>query len=183
MSAKPLKTAYELGEMIVEQAILLHGPWPDGMTLFVFDDAYGWTASISRPSSEADNFYRTSTLDLIAGLAAKYDLDVPRLSEDLSDFAFSNPTLICVILKPQGNRHGKRPAKKQSGSQETKKGEDQGNCRCAEPKSHNVAADFGHWKKEIERAARAFLRETTIAAAVVTGIFHDSANRAKSKST
>ena len=93
MSAKPLKTAYELGEMIVEQAILLHGPWPEGMTLFIFDDAYGWTASISRPSSEADNFYRTSTLDLIAGLAAKYDLDVPRLSEDLSDFAFSNPTL------------------------------------------------------------------------------------------
>ena len=28
MSAKPLKTAYELEEMIVEQAILLHCPWP-----------------------------------------------------------------------------------------------------------------------------------------------------------
>ena len=89
---KLLKTAYELGDIIVEQAILLHGPWPTGMTLFIFDDAYGWTASISRPSSEADNFYRTRTLDLIVGLATKYDLDVPRLSDDLSDFAFSNPT-------------------------------------------------------------------------------------------
>jgi hypothetical protein len=92
MSAKPLKTACELGDIIVEQAILCYGPWPVGMTLFIFDDAYGWTASISRPSSEADNFYRTRTLDLIVGLATKYDLDVPRLSDDLSDFAFSNPT-------------------------------------------------------------------------------------------
>ena len=92
MSAKPLKTACELGDIIVEQAILCYGPWPVGMTLFIFDDTYGWTASISRPSSEADNFYRTCTLDLIAGLAIKYDLDVPRLSDDLSDFAFSNPT-------------------------------------------------------------------------------------------
>ena len=91
MNVKPLKTAYELGDMIVEQAILLHGPWPVGMTLFIFDDTYGWTASISRPSSEADNFYRTCTLDLIAGLAIKYDLDVPRLS-DLSDLTFSNWT-------------------------------------------------------------------------------------------
>ena len=24
--------------------------------MFVFDDAYGWSASISRPMSEADNF-------------------------------------------------------------------------------------------------------------------------------
>jgi len=92
MNVKPLKTAYELGDMIVEQAILLHGPWPVGMTLFIFDDTYGWTASISRPSSEADNFYRTCTLDLIAGLAIKYDLDVPRLSDDLSDLALSNST-------------------------------------------------------------------------------------------
>ena len=92
MNVKPLKTAYELGDIIVEQAILLHGPWPVGMTLFIFDDTYGWTASISRPSSEADNFYRTRTLDLIVGLATKYDLDVPRLFDDLSDFAFSNPT-------------------------------------------------------------------------------------------
>ena len=98
MNAKPLKTAYELGDIIVEQAILLHGPWPVGMTLFIFDDAYGWTASISRPSSEAD-FYRTCTLDLIAGLATKYDLDVPRLSDDLSGFAFSNP--IFYLRHPQ----------------------------------------------------------------------------------
>ncbi len=80
MNVKPQKTAYELGDIIVEQAILLHGPWPAGMTLFIFEDAYGWNASISRPNSEADNFYRTCTLDLIAGLATKYDLDVPRLS-------------------------------------------------------------------------------------------------------
>jgi hypothetical protein len=49
------------------------------MTLFVFDDAYGWTASISRPVSEADDFYRTCTLDLIAALRSRYDLDAPRL--------------------------------------------------------------------------------------------------------
>jgi len=61
------------------------------MTLFV-DGAYGWSASISRPSSGADNLYRTCTLDLIAGLATKYDLDVPRLSDNLSDLAFSNWT-------------------------------------------------------------------------------------------
>jgi hypothetical protein len=56
MNAKPLKTAYELRDMIFEQTIVLHGPWPTGMTLFIFDDAYGWSASISRPISEADNF-------------------------------------------------------------------------------------------------------------------------------
>jgi hypothetical protein len=91
MNAKPLKTAYELEDMIVEQAMAIHGPWPAGMTLFIFDDAYGWTASISRPNSEADNVYRACTLDLIARLTTKYDLDVPRLSHDLSDLAFSNP--------------------------------------------------------------------------------------------
>jgi hypothetical protein len=92
MNAKPLKTAYELGDMIVEQAILLQGPWPMGMTLFIFDDAYGWTASISRPSSEADNFYRTCALDLIAALATKYDLDGPRLSDDPNHtFYLRNP--------------------------------------------------------------------------------------------
>jgi hypothetical protein len=91
MNARPLKTAYELSDMIVEQAMDLHGPWPPGMTLFIFDDAYGWTASISRPSSEADNIYRTCTLDLIARLATEYDLDIPRLSDGLSDLAFSNP--------------------------------------------------------------------------------------------
>lgn len=78
MRAKPLKTAYELWDMIVKQTVGLHGPWPSGMTLFIFDDAYGWSASISRPNSEADNFYRTCALDLIVGLKAKYDLDAPR---------------------------------------------------------------------------------------------------------
>jgi hypothetical protein len=90
-NAKPLKTAYELWDMIVERATLLQGPWPLGMTLFIFDDACGWTASISRPSSEADNFYRVCVLDLSARLATEYDLDVPRPSNDLSDRAFSNP--------------------------------------------------------------------------------------------
>jgi hypothetical protein len=81
MSSRPFKTAYELQDMIVKQATTLHGPWPAAMTLFVFDDAYGWTASISRPASEADNFYRTCALDLITRLRTRYDLDTPRLSE------------------------------------------------------------------------------------------------------
>jgi hypothetical protein len=79
MSARSFKTADELQDMIVEQAKVLHGPWPSGMTMFVFDDAYGWSASISRPISEADNFYRACTLDLIRAFKVKYDLDAPRL--------------------------------------------------------------------------------------------------------
>jgi len=79
MSARSFKTADELQDMIVEQARTLHGPWPSGMTMFVFDDAYGWSASISRPTSEADSFYRTRTLDLIRTFKVKYDLDAPRL--------------------------------------------------------------------------------------------------------
>jgi len=79
MSARSFKTADELRNMIVEQAKVLHGPWPLGMTMFVFDDAYGWSASISRPMSEADEFYRTRTLDLIRMLKVRYDLDAPRL--------------------------------------------------------------------------------------------------------
>jgi hypothetical protein len=78
MNARRLKTAYELHEMIVRRARTLHGPWPSGMTLFVFDDAYGWSASISRPISEGDNFYRTRTLDLVMKFKDKYDLDAPR---------------------------------------------------------------------------------------------------------
>jgi hypothetical protein len=49
------------------------------MTMFVFDDAYGWSASISRPMSEADNFYRTRTFDLIRTLKVRYDLDARHL--------------------------------------------------------------------------------------------------------
>ena len=79
MSIRAVKTADELQDMIVEQARILHGPWPSGMTIFVFDDAYGWSASISRPISEADNFYRARTLDLIGTLKVRYDLDAPRL--------------------------------------------------------------------------------------------------------
>ena len=79
MNARRLKTAFELHEMIVRRARTLHGPWPSGMTMFVFDDAYGWSASISRPASEGDNFYRIRTLDLIRTLKVRYDLDAPRL--------------------------------------------------------------------------------------------------------
>jgi hypothetical protein len=79
MSVRAFKTADELQGMIVEQARILHGPWPSGMTMFVFDDAYGWSASISRPMSEADNFYRTRTFDLIRTLKVRYDLDAPHL--------------------------------------------------------------------------------------------------------
>jgi hypothetical protein len=79
MNPRPFKTAYELQDMIVEQARSLHGPWPSGMTMFVFDDAFGWSASISRPASEDDNFYRDRTLDLIRKFKVKYDLDTPYL--------------------------------------------------------------------------------------------------------
>jgi hypothetical protein len=77
--SRAFKTADELQDMIIAQARTLHGPWPSGMTLFVFDDAYGWSASISRPMSEADNFYRIRTLDLITTLKVSYDLDAPHL--------------------------------------------------------------------------------------------------------
>jgi hypothetical protein len=79
VSARAFKTADELQGMIVAQARVLHGPWPSGMTMFVFDDAYGWSASISRPMSEADDFYRARTLDLIRALKISYDLDAPHL--------------------------------------------------------------------------------------------------------
>lgn len=79
MSFRAFKTAEELQDMIVEQARSLHGPWPSGMTMFVFEDAYGWSVSISRPMSEADNFYRIRTLDLIRTFKVRYDLDGPRL--------------------------------------------------------------------------------------------------------
>jgi hypothetical protein len=78
MSVRAFKTADELRGIIVEQARTLHGPWPSGMTMFVFNDAYGWSASISRPMSAADDFYRTRTLDLIRTLKVSYDLDAPR---------------------------------------------------------------------------------------------------------
>jgi hypothetical protein len=79
MNARPFKTAYELQDMIVGRARRLLGPWPLGMTMFVFDDAYGWGVSISRPESEGDNLYRTRALDLITKLKVKYDLDTPRV--------------------------------------------------------------------------------------------------------
>jgi hypothetical protein len=79
MNARPFKTAYELQDMIVGQARRRLGPWPLGMTMIVFDDAYGWDVSISRPASEGDNLYRSRTLDLITKFKVKYDLDTPRV--------------------------------------------------------------------------------------------------------
>jgi hypothetical protein len=84
MNSRPLRTADELRDIIIEQARVRFGSWPAGMTLFVFDDAYGWTASISRPASEADHFYRIRTFDLIEMLRKIYDLNILRLSDDLA---------------------------------------------------------------------------------------------------
>ena len=80
ISSRPLKTADELQDLIVEEARALHGPWPKGMTLFVFDDAYGWTASIHRPILEGDRFYRARALDLIKTLKSRFDLNAHHLS-------------------------------------------------------------------------------------------------------
>ncbi|WP_456621690.1 MULTISPECIES: hypothetical protein [unclassified Bradyrhizobium] len=79
MRRKTFKTAYELQDLIVEQASALHGPWPPGMTLFVFDDAYGWTGTISRSASVDDCFYRAHALNVIDDLKQRFDLAVPRL--------------------------------------------------------------------------------------------------------
>ena len=79
MSARSFKTADERQDTIVAQTMALHVPWPLGMTLIVFDEAYGWSASIGRPMSETDNFYRIRTLDLITTLKIGYDLDAPHL--------------------------------------------------------------------------------------------------------
>jgi hypothetical protein len=79
MRRKTFKTAYELQDLIVEQACALHGPWPSGMTLFVFDDAYGWTGTISRSASEDDLCYRSHALNVIKELKERFDLSVPRL--------------------------------------------------------------------------------------------------------
>ena len=81
MSCRTIKTAYELQELIVEQARALHGPWPAGMTLFVFDDAYGWSASVSRPASDDDSCYRSAALDIVTELKSRFDLAVPHLPD------------------------------------------------------------------------------------------------------
>ncbi len=77
MPCRAFKTANELQDMIVGQARALHGPWPHGMTLFVYDDAYGWSASLSRPASDDDLRYRAAALDIVTQLQARFDLDVP----------------------------------------------------------------------------------------------------------
>ncbi len=80
-TSKTLKTAYELQDMIVEQARALHGPWPEGMTLFVFDDAYGWSASVSRAGCHDDRCYRTAALDIVTQLKVSFDLAAPNLDD------------------------------------------------------------------------------------------------------
>jgi hypothetical protein len=79
--SKTFRTAYELQDLIVEQARALHGPWPEGMTLFVFDDAYGWSASVSRAASDGDRGYRTAALDIVTKLKARFDLAAPNLED------------------------------------------------------------------------------------------------------
>lgn len=80
MHRRASKTAYELQDLIVEESRALHGPWPPGMTLFVFDDAYGWTGSISRSASVDDFLYRAHALTVIEDLKDRFDLAVPLLS-------------------------------------------------------------------------------------------------------
>jgi hypothetical protein len=79
--SKTSKTAYELQDMIVEQARSLHGPWPEGMTLFVFDDAYGWSASVSRAASQDDGCYRSAALNIVSQLKVRFDLAAPNLDD------------------------------------------------------------------------------------------------------
>lgn len=79
MPCRAFRTAYELHEMIVAQAKALHGPWPAGMTLFVFDDAYGWSASVSRPGAEWELCYRDAALAIVNELKARFDLAAPNL--------------------------------------------------------------------------------------------------------
>ena len=74
-----IKTAYELQDMIVEQTRALHGSWPAGMTLFVFDDAYGWSATISRAGNDDDLYCRAAALNIITELKATFDLAAPHL--------------------------------------------------------------------------------------------------------
>jgi hypothetical protein len=122
MDAKPFKTAYELADMIVERASALHGPWPTGMTMFIFDDAYGWSASISQAVSEVENVYRIRTLNLIAMLRCRFDLASPRLSSAEDPFwlqptshsasIISIPKEVHVAKGQQrGNREAKKPKK------------------------------------------------------------------------
>src|SRR6187549_2912029 len=59
--------------------------------------------------------------------------------------------LIPPLLSTQGDRHGQRRAKGQSGDQETQEGKDQGDCRCTEPEGRRrwLAADLGFRQEEI----------------------------------
>lgn len=77
--SRALKTAYELEDMIVERAQALYGSWPARMTLFVFDDAYGWSATVSSAGSEHDLRYRSAALGIVVELKSAFDLDAPCL--------------------------------------------------------------------------------------------------------
>lgn len=67
--------------MIVQQVQALHGPWPKRMTLFVFDDAYGWSASVSRPASDDGLRYRAAALNFATRLKERFDLASPHLPD------------------------------------------------------------------------------------------------------
>lgn len=81
MPCRTSKTANELEDMIVQQVQTQHGPWPKRMTLFVFDDAYGWSVSLSRPASGEGLRYRAAALNLATQLRARFDLASPHLPD------------------------------------------------------------------------------------------------------
>lgn len=120
MNSRPLRTAFELRDIIVEQARVFLGR-PSGMTLFIFHDAYGWNASISRPTSEAGNFYRTRTLDLIETLRKTYDLNVLRMSDDLSDLKFCNPAFNLGYPRPRRTSTWQKASKEAIGKSRSPK--------------------------------------------------------------
>ncbi len=74
--------------MIVAQANTLHGPWPAGMTLFVFDAAYGRSASVSPPAGETELCYRDAALAIVNQFKARFDLAAPCRMPDI-DYFFS----------------------------------------------------------------------------------------------
>jgi hypothetical protein len=51
------------------------------MTLFVFDDAYGWSVSLSRPASGEGLRYRAAALNFATQLKARFDLAGPHLPD------------------------------------------------------------------------------------------------------
>lgn len=74
--------------MIVAQANTLHGPWPAGMTLLVFDNAYGWSASANPPAGETELSYRYAALTIVNQFKARFDLAASCRLPDI-DYFFS----------------------------------------------------------------------------------------------